>query len=128
MLNPPFSLSRLPVQPRTDRPFNYLAHLPQRQLAFESTRSRTLRLIPACRAPRLNRQSIIITRFGEGGQLALLLSRRAGSPTCLRFAGKGLDQGLDKEMVSPDHRFIHSELLMIMVDAVQKDSFPSGPA
>src|SRR5437660_303170 len=48
------------------------------------------------------------------------------SPRCFRTAGDSLHKGFDEKMVAPGHRFIDAQSLMVMIDAVQKNSFPFG--
>jgi len=47
---------------------------------------------------------------------------------CEASLNNRLDQRLDEEVIAPGDRLIDAEPLVIMVDAVQQDALPLGPA
>src|SRR5262245_5357947 len=50
------------------------------------------------------------------------------SPRCFGLPRQHLHQRLDEEMIAPGDRLIHAQPLVIMIDAVEQDAFPLGPA
>src|SRR5438105_4820455 len=48
-------------------------------------------------------------------------------PGCVGAASQGFHKGFDKEMVAPGDRLVHSQALVIMIEAVQQDAFPFRP-
>src|SRR5207237_9821114 len=46
------------------------------------------------------------------------------SPRRFRLASDSLHEGLDEKVIAPGHRFVDAQSFVVMIEAVQKYSFP----
>src|SRR5262245_3505968 len=77
--------------------------------------------------PFLVRRSVVPYTYLDRAGRRWFAGARKKLPRRRRVAREGLDQRLDEEVIAPRDRFVHAELLVVVIHRVHEDALPLRP-